>query len=152
MRWNRLVQCDPHHAAAPSSVIPYLNSPGSRLTIYHGRYRLILSRYYPDVGEVEGKATYLLNRPSPLMGLSATFSILRGIRLGSVFQSLLYHRDFLETIQQRWSVNNSFRHAIMLIILYIQRRLQLHSSCRCSRFQRDERVSCMHMEGESRCE
>jgi ATP-dependent helicase IRC3 len=44
-----------------------------------------------------------LSRPIPIIGFSATFSRHDGLALGSVFQQIVYHRDFLEMIKEQWS-------------------------------------------------
>ncbi|OAX44240.1 P-loop containing nucleoside triphosphate hydrolase protein [Rhizopogon vinicolor AM-OR11-026] len=73
-----------HHAAAPS-------------------YRRILSHFDPAIKSPE--ATFQppqLSHPIPIIGFSATFSRHDGLALGSVFQRIVYHRDFLEMIKEQW--------------------------------------------------
>jgi len=38
----------------------------------------------------------------PIIGFSATFSRHDGLALGSVFDRIVYHRDFLEMIKEGW--------------------------------------------------
>lgn len=40
----------------------------------------------------------------PIVGFSATFSRHDGLALGSVFERIVYHRDFTEMIDEKWSV------------------------------------------------
>ncbi|EKM61106.1 uncharacterized protein PHACADRAFT_156288 [Phanerochaete carnosa HHB-10118-sp] len=73
-----------HHAAAPS-------------------YRTILSRFHPEIEPPAGPShTADLRRPVPIFGFSATFSRHDGLALGSVFEQIVYHRDFLEMIKEQW--------------------------------------------------
>lgn len=43
-------------------------------------------------------------RNVPIIGFSATFSRHDGLALGSVFDRIVYHRDFLEMIKEEWQV------------------------------------------------
>ncbi|KAG1825879.1 P-loop containing nucleoside triphosphate hydrolase protein [Suillus subaureus] len=73
-----------HHAAAPS-------------------YRRILAHFDPAIKSPD--VTFQppqLSRPIPIIGFSATFSRHDGLALGSVFQQIVYHRDFLEMIKEQW--------------------------------------------------
>jgi ATP-dependent helicase IRC3 len=82
-----------HHAAAPS-------------------YRHILSHFNstikspPAVKGAEGEAVNSTATPIehnvPIIGFSATFSRHDGLALGSVFDRIVYHRDFLEMIKEEW--------------------------------------------------
>ncbi|KIL70887.1 hypothetical protein M378DRAFT_183448 [Amanita muscaria Koide BX008] len=79
-----------HHAAAPS-------------------YRRILSYFdpavkYPDPGFVPPAVKHKV----PIIGFSATFSRHDGLALGSVFERIVYHRDFLEMIKEQWLCNVRF--------------------------------------------
>lgn len=38
----------------------------------------------------------------PIIGFSATFSRHDGLALGSVFEKIVYHRDFLDMIKEQW--------------------------------------------------
>jgi ATP-dependent helicase IRC3 len=83
-----------HHAAAPS-------------------YRHILSHFNSGIKSphaVEGSEDGVLNpavsppkHSVPIIGFSATFSRHDGLALGSVFDRIVYHRDFLEMIKEQWS-------------------------------------------------
>ncbi|KAG2350305.1 P-loop containing nucleoside triphosphate hydrolase protein [Suillus weaverae] len=73
-----------HHAAAPS-------------------YRRILAHFDPAIRSPD--ATFQppqLSHPIPIIGFSATFGRHDGLALGSVFQKIVYHRDFLEMIKEQW--------------------------------------------------
>ncbi|KAI5121287.1 hypothetical protein M0805_002330 [Coniferiporia weirii] len=79
-----------HHAAAPS-------------------YRKILSHFdanirHPDVDFPPPELPHTI----PIIGFSATFSRHDGLALGSVFQRIVYHRDFLEMIKEQWLCNVRF--------------------------------------------
>ncbi|KAG6842252.1 hypothetical protein C0991_000222 [Blastosporella zonata] len=73
-----------HHAAAPS-------------------YRRLLSHFDPDIKNPDPafKPPTLSHR-IPVIGFSATFSRHDGLALGSVFDRIVYHRDFLEMIKEEW--------------------------------------------------
>ncbi|KAF8560312.1 P-loop containing nucleoside triphosphate hydrolase protein [Imleria badia] len=73
-----------HHAAAPS-------------------YRRILSHFNADIKNpdphfVPPSIPYSI----PVIGFSATFSRHDGLALGSVFEKIVYHRDFLDMIKEQW--------------------------------------------------
>ncbi|KAG1749940.1 P-loop containing nucleoside triphosphate hydrolase protein [Suillus paluster] len=73
-----------HHAAAPS-------------------YRRILAHFDPEIRSPEANfQPPQLSHPIPIIGFSATFSRHDGLALGSVFQQIVYHRDFLEMIKEQW--------------------------------------------------
>ncbi|GJE87676.1 DEAD/DEAH box helicase [Phanerochaete sordida] len=73
-----------HHAAAPS-------------------YRTILSRFHPEIQAPTGRGPATSPaRHVPIFGFSATFSRHDGLALGSVFERIVYHRDFLEMIKEQW--------------------------------------------------
>ncbi|KIP11377.1 hypothetical protein PHLGIDRAFT_83369 [Phlebiopsis gigantea 11061_1 CR5-6] len=72
-----------HHAAAPS-------------------YRRILSRFHPAIRSPDQLPAHALTRAIPILGFSATFSRHDGLALGSVFERIVYHRDFLEMIKEQW--------------------------------------------------
>ncbi|KAG1833736.1 P-loop containing nucleoside triphosphate hydrolase protein [Suillus variegatus] len=73
-----------HHAAAPS-------------------YRRILAHFDPAIRSPDPTFQPLqLSRPIPIIGFSATFSRHDGLALGSVFQQIVYHCDFLEMIKEQW--------------------------------------------------
>jgi ATP-dependent helicase IRC3 len=83
-----------HHAAAPS-------------------YRHILSRFNSSIkgphavegaeGEAANSAVAPTKHSVPIIGFSATFSRHDGLALGSVFDQIVYHRDFLDMIKEQWS-------------------------------------------------
>ncbi|THH34038.1 hypothetical protein EUX98_g144 [Antrodiella citrinella] len=98
LRPNRLAKFHPtnfkavivdeaHHAAAPS-------------------YRRILSKFHhaiKDPDESEDLPKDLNDDHAiPILGFSATFSRHDGLALGSVFEQIVYHRDFLEMIKEQW--------------------------------------------------
>ena len=82
-----------HHAAAPS-------------------YRHILSHFNQSIksphavkGAEDGTANSVVTPAQhsvPIIGFSATFSRHDGLALGSVFDKIVYHRDFLEMIKEEW--------------------------------------------------
>jgi ATP-dependent helicase IRC3 len=84
-----------HHAAAPS-------------------YRHILSHFNSSIKSphsikgIEDKAVNSTVAPTnpvvPIIGFSATFSRHDGLALGSVFDQIVYHRDFLDMIKEAWQV------------------------------------------------
>ncbi|KAI0048367.1 P-loop containing nucleoside triphosphate hydrolase protein [Auriscalpium vulgare] len=81
-----------HHAAAPS-------------------YRRILSQFNsairsPDDTDTPSPSEQL--HTVPVFGFSATFSRHDGLALGSVFDRIVYHRDFLEMIKEQWLCNVLF--------------------------------------------
>ena len=105
LRASRLQKFDPaglkavivdeaHHAAAPS-------------------YRHILSHFNSSIKSphaikgVEDEVTESMVAPTensvPIIGFSATFSRHDGLALGSVFDRIVYHRDFLDMIKEQWS-------------------------------------------------
>ena len=64
----------------------------------------MLSRFNP---EIQSPDKISIPGPEPLhkvpiIGFSATFSRHDGLALGSVFQRVVYHRDFLEMIREQW--------------------------------------------------
>ncbi|PCH33701.1 nucleoside triphosphate hydrolase protein [Wolfiporia cocos MD-104 SS10] len=73
-----------HHAAAPS-------------------YRHILSHFHADIKSPEKDfVPPVLLHNVPILGFSATFGRHDGLALGSVFEQIVYHRDFLEMISDQW--------------------------------------------------
>ncbi|KAI0639485.1 P-loop containing nucleoside triphosphate hydrolase protein [Trametes polyzona] len=86
-----LIVDEAHHAAAPS-------------------YRHILSHFDPDI-KSPNVDSEPIDRPShrvPILGFSATFSRHDGLALGSVFERIVYHRDFLDMIKEQWLCNVRF--------------------------------------------
>ncbi|KAH9982668.1 P-loop containing nucleoside triphosphate hydrolase protein [Lactifluus volemus] len=79
-----------HHAAAPS-------------------YRRILSFFHPEIRCPENYThTQSSGDAVPIFGFSATFSRHDGLALGSVFERIVYHRDFLDMIKEQWLCNVRF--------------------------------------------
>ncbi|VDB99642.1 unnamed protein product [Peniophora sp. CBMAI 1063] len=83
-----------HHAAAPS-------------------YRRILSYFDPAIQPPDDLRGSRDPPPGkgldiPIFGFSATFSRHDGLALGSVFEQIVYHRDFLEMIKEQWLCNVLF--------------------------------------------
>ncbi|KAF9822124.1 hypothetical protein IEO21_00118 [Rhodonia placenta] len=78
-----------HHAAAPS-------------------YRRILSYFHSSIGNPESPTSPPAKATVPIFGFSATFSRHDGLALGSVFERIVYHRDFLEMIKEQWLCNVRF--------------------------------------------
>ena len=74
-------------------------------------YRSILSRIDPAIkhpDNVEPPTTTVGYRV-PILGFSATFSRHDGLALGSVFEEIVYHRDFLEMIKEQWYASTDFQ-------------------------------------------
>ncbi|KAL1951850.1 hypothetical protein VTO73DRAFT_999 [Trametes versicolor] len=85
-----LIVDEAHHAAAPS-------------------YRRILSHFDPNIKNPdEAFEPPVLSHRIPILGFSATFSRHDGLALGSVFERIVYHRDFLEMIKEQWLCNVRF--------------------------------------------
>ncbi|KZT72830.1 P-loop containing nucleoside triphosphate hydrolase protein [Daedalea quercina L-15889] len=79
-----------HHAAAPS-------------------YRRILSHFHPAIrNPEEGFQPPEIEHAIAVLGFSATFSRHDGLALGSIFEQIVYHRDFLEMIKEQWLCNVQF--------------------------------------------
>ena len=69
------------------------------------RYRRILSRFSPHIRSPEKSAELpTLPHNIPIIGFSATFSRHDGLALGSVFERIVYHQDFLQMIKDQWCV------------------------------------------------
>ncbi|KAF7320371.1 DEAD-box family helicase [Mycena kentingensis (nom. inval.)] len=84
-RLKAIIVDEAHHAAAPS-------------------YRRILSNFDRDIKspDTEPLAVAALSHKIPIIGFSATFSRHDGLALGTVFERIVYHRDFLEMIREQW--------------------------------------------------
>ncbi|KAL0071869.1 putative ATP-dependent helicase IRC3 [Marasmius tenuissimus] len=79
-----------HHAAAPS-------------------YRRLLSHFDSDIKNPDEDFTPpSIPHKIPIVGFSATFSRHDGLALGSVFEKIVYHQDFLQMIKQEWLCNVRF--------------------------------------------
>ncbi|CAK5280205.1 unnamed protein product [Mycena citricolor] len=73
-----------HHAAAPS-------------------YRRLLAQFDPGIKHPDKDfAPVVPPHKIPIIGFSATFSRHDGLGLGSVFEHIVYHRDFVEMIKDQW--------------------------------------------------
>lgn len=79
-----------------TEMLTYLNYP---------RYRRILSHFHDEVRNPD------VDIPLPnirhkivIAGFSATFSRHDGLALGTVFEHIVYHKDFLEMIKEQWYV------------------------------------------------
>ncbi|KAF9453867.1 P-loop containing nucleoside triphosphate hydrolase protein [Macrolepiota fuliginosa MF-IS2] len=73
-----------HHSAAPS-------------------YRKLLSQFDPNILHPDRtNQPPVLSHSIPIIGFSATFSRHDGLALGSVFERIVYHRDFLDMIKDQW--------------------------------------------------
>lgn len=71
------------------------------------RYRRILSHFDPNIRNPE--ASFVppdMPHQIPIIGFSATFSRHDGLALGSVFERIVYHRDWLEMIKEQWLAKN----------------------------------------------
>lgn len=71
------------------------------------RYRRILSHFDPVIISDQTHSAAGPSQPPtssgvPIVGFSATFSRHDGLALGSVFERVVYHRDFLEMIDEKW--------------------------------------------------
>ncbi|TFK41214.1 P-loop containing nucleoside triphosphate hydrolase protein [Crucibulum laeve] len=79
-----------HHAAAPS-------------------YRRLLAQFHNGIKHPDSAFQVpVLPHKIPIIGFSATFSRHDGLALGSVFERIVYHRDFLEMIKEQWLCNVRF--------------------------------------------
>lgn len=79
-------------------------------------YRRVLSRFSdairsPDTEAIaKGNTNTDVTTPAPMthkipiLGFSATFSRHDGLALGSVFEQIVYHQDFLQMIKDQWCV------------------------------------------------
>lgn len=85
--WFKAVVVDEaHHAAAPS-------------------YLKVLSHFDSQIGlETESRDSTSSSPSSsvPVIGFSATFSRHDGLALGKVFDRIVFHKDFLEMIGEKW--------------------------------------------------
>jgi ATP-dependent helicase IRC3 len=102
-----IVVDEAHHAAAPSCA-PFIVLPDKSYTLLP-RYRRLLSYFDPDIKNPDlGFKPPVLPHKIPIIGFSATFSRHDGLALGSVFERIVYHRDFLEMIKEQWCASCSF--------------------------------------------
>ncbi|KAG8972126.1 hypothetical protein FRC05_010294 [Tulasnella sp. 425] len=89
-RFKVVVVDEAHHAVAPSylKVLSYFNSG------------ITSPDALPSVSEPSSSKSLPLN--VPVVGFSATFSRHDGSALGRVFQSIVYHQDFLDMMKDQW--------------------------------------------------
>jgi ATP-dependent helicase IRC3 len=101
-----IVVDEAHHAAAPSCVRRSMSPPS--LHTFLRRYRRLLSHFDPNIKnpDPEFNPPALLHK-IPIIGFSATFSRHDGLALGSVFERIVYHRDFVEMIKEQWCAFSS---------------------------------------------
>ncbi|PWN20620.1 P-loop containing nucleoside triphosphate hydrolase protein, partial [Microstroma glucosiphilum] len=94
-----------HHAASPS-YISLLANFDSEVGLSRDERREALAQQAAAVAP--GPSTSFTNtsttvrRRIPIIGFSATFSRHDGLALGRVFDRIVYHRDFLEMIDEQW--------------------------------------------------
>jgi superfamily II DNA or RNA helicase len=85
------------------------------MNIYLPSYRRLLSHFNPDIMNPDPEfRPPTLPHKIPIIGFSATFSRHDGLALGSVFERIVYHRDFLEMIKEQWFVPPSLHPIITL--------------------------------------
>ena len=66
-------------------------------------YRRILSHFNLDIKNPDPHfVPPFIPHSIPIIGFSATFSRHDGLALGSVFEKIVYHRDFLDMIKEQW--------------------------------------------------
>lgn len=97
---ERLVKFDPrrfkcviideaHHATSSS----YLN---------------ILSHFHCDIQSTQKELLTEQSCTVPIIGFSATFARHDGVSLGQVFQEIVFHKDFLDMIDEQWYVFQTY--------------------------------------------
>lgn len=93
---DRLIKFDPrrfkcvivdeaHHATSPS-------------------YMSVLSHFHDGVQSSSDTICSDKNFSVPIIGFSATFSRHDGVSLGRVFEEIVFHKDFLDMIDEQWYV------------------------------------------------
>lgn len=66
-------------------------------------YRRLLAHFHPDIKSPDKAAPPPAHSHTiPVVGFSATFSRHDGLALGSVFERIVYHHDFLSMIKDQW--------------------------------------------------
>lgn len=82
-----------HHAVAPSylHILSHFNSSVKSPRSLEGAE-----------SEAENLAVVPTDYDTPIIGFSATLSRHDGLPLGSVFDEIVYHRDFLDMIKEGW--------------------------------------------------
>jgi ATP-dependent helicase IRC3 len=99
-----IVVDEAHHAAAPSYARPLVFPRPESFTL--PRYRRLLSYFDPNIKNPDPDfKPPVLPHKIPIIGFSATFSRHDGLALGSVFERIVYHRDFLGMIKEQWCVS-----------------------------------------------
>jgi ATP-dependent helicase IRC3 len=73
--------------------------------IHNPRYRRLLSRFHAGIKSPETPQGMPPVHNVPVIGFSATFGRHDGLALGSVFEEIVYHRDFVEMIAEQWCAN-----------------------------------------------
>jgi len=82
-------------------------------------YRALLSRFHPDIKHPDPDVVQVTpSHKVPIIGFSATFRRHDGLALGSVFEYIVYHRDFLEMIKEQWYCFLSLLSINLGLILY----------------------------------
>ncbi|EAU93182.2 DEAD box family helicase [Coprinopsis cinerea okayama7 len=81
--FKAVVVDEAHHAAAPS-------------------YRRLLSRFHHEIHPPKGDEHRPHNHSVPIIGVSATFNRHDQLALSAVFEKIVYHRDFVEMIDEEW--------------------------------------------------
>jgi ATP-dependent helicase IRC3 len=66
------------------------------------RYLSILSHFDSNIGAKEESESDDKPPSVPIIGFSATFGRHDGLALGTVFQEIVYHKDFLQMIKDQW--------------------------------------------------
>ncbi|KAI7215455.1 DEAD/DEAH box helicase-like protein [Hortaea werneckii] len=94
-----------------ASIQSLLSGNGDRLRKYDpSRFKLLLvdeahhiaAKSYLDVLQHFGLLEYPLKTPTALVGVSATFSRADGISLGRAIDHIVYHKDYLDMIEDDW--------------------------------------------------
>jgi ATP-dependent helicase IRC3 len=99
-----------HHAASPS-------------------YRYILSQFDSSIKNPKSDGSLPpMNYRVPIVGFSATFSRHDGLALGAVFDRIIYHRDFLEMIKEKWFVY-LFSSIISVVLTKLPRLCNVRFTC-----------------------
>lgn len=85
-RFKCVIVDEAHHATSPS-------------------YLAVLSHFHTDVQSArERPSLYEEKDRVPIFGFSATFSRHDGVSLGHVFEEIVFHKDFLDMIDEQWQV------------------------------------------------
>jgi ATP-dependent helicase IRC3 len=110
---TRLAKFDPKHLKAIIvDEAHHSASPSCALNVYFclslsnswSRYRRLLSHFDADIKNPDTEfQPPALTHKIPIIGFSATFSRHDGLALGSVYQKIVYHQDFLQMIKEQWS-------------------------------------------------